>query len=77
MEWIVGIYGIQFLILLILVIGSWFIWDRRFKTKHGNEVPKDFHPTPEIFIDPTTAKRFIVYYNPTTGERFYREEDSN
>ncbi|WP_017756721.1 hypothetical protein [Calidifontibacillus oryziterrae] len=74
MSWIFGFYGIQFLILLILIIGSWFIWDRRFKTKHGNLVPKGFVRTNEISIDPTTSKRLIVYFNPETGERFYKEE---
>ncbi len=74
MKWILGFYGIQFLILLILAIGSWFIWDRRFKTKHGQKVPEGFVRTNEVSIDPTTNKRLVVYFNEETGERFYREE---
>ena len=74
MEWIIGFYGIQIVILIILIIGSWFIWDRRFKTKHGSQVPKDFVRTNEVSIDPVTNKRLVVYFNPKTGERFYKEE---
>ncbi|MCM3758022.1 hypothetical protein M3197_11150 [Sporosarcina aquimarina] len=77
MKWIIGFYGIQFLILIVLIFGSWFIWDRRFKTKHGNQVPKGFIRTNEISIDPITNKRLVVYFNPQSGERFYKEENKN
>lgn len=75
MEWIIGFYGIQLVVLLILIIGSWLIWDRRFKNKHGNTVPKGFERTTEVSFDPTTNKRLVVYFNPETGERFYKEEN--
>lgn len=74
MEWIIGIYGVQLIILIVLIIGSWFVWDRRFKKKHGKEVPNGFIRTNEVSIDPTTKKRLVVYYHPETGERFYKEE---
>ena len=74
MKIILGLYGVQLIILLILIFGSWFIWDRRFKTKHGKEVPKGFVRTNEISIDPSTQKKLVVYYNEETGERFYKEE---
>ncbi|WP_203363264.1 hypothetical protein [Bacillus sp. REN10] len=74
MEWVIGFYGVQLLILLVLIFGSWFIWDRRFKTKHGKEVPKGFVRTEEVSIDPTTGKKMVVYFHPETGERFYKEE---
>lgn len=74
MEWIIGIYGVQLLILIVLIIGSWFIWDRRFKKKHGKEVPNGFIRTNEVSIDPTTKKKLVVYYHPEMGERFYKEE---
>ncbi|OCA89052.1 hypothetical protein [Pseudobacillus wudalianchiensis] len=74
-EWIVGFYGLQLIALIILVIGSWFIWDRRFKTKHGEKVPEGFIRTKEVSIDPTTKKKLVVYMHPDTGERFYKEED--
>ncbi|MFJ7977645.1 hypothetical protein ACIQZI_18425 [Peribacillus sp. NPDC096379] len=74
MEWILGFYGVQLIITVIIIIGSWFIWDRRFKTKHGNKAPDGFIRTKEVSIDPTTKKRLVVYYHPETGERFYKEE---
>lgn len=74
MDVIIGFYGIQLVILLVLIIGSWFIWDRRFKSKHGKQVPKGFVRTNEISIDPSTQKKLVVYYNQETGERFYKEE---
>lgn len=74
MKFVIGFYGIQLLILIFLIIGSWLIWDRRFKTKHGKQVPKGFVRTNEISIDPSTNKRLVVYFNPESGERFYKEE---
>ena len=32
-----------------------------------------WQPTGERFVDPTTQKLMEVFYNPTTGERDYRE----
>ncbi|KAB7706721.1 hypothetical protein F9802_09965 [Bacillus aerolatus] len=75
MEWIIGFYGLQLIVLIILIIGSWFIWDRRFKTKHGQHVPEGFVRTKEVSIDPTTKKKLVVYMHPDTGERFYKEEE--
>jgi hypothetical protein len=74
MKWIIGYYGIQLIILIILIIGSWFFWDRRFKAKNGQQVPKGFVRTNEVSFDPTTNKKLVVYYNQETGERFYKEE---
>jgi len=34
----------------------------------------DFEKTEEVTVDPNNGKRFRVYYNPNTGERFYHEE---
>ncbi|WP_071393560.1 hypothetical protein [Bacillus tuaregi] len=75
MEWVFGYFGLQILILAILIFGSWFIWDRRFKTKHGKDVPEGYIRTNEVSIDPTTKKKLVVYYHPETGKRFYKEED--
>jgi hypothetical protein len=30
-----------------------------------------FRPTPEVFVDPTTATRMRVLVDPRTGERRY------
>ncbi|KKB38736.1 hypothetical protein [Bacillus thermotolerans] len=73
-EWIVAFYGIQVIVIVILLIGSWLIWDRRFKLRHGQQVPEGFSRTKERFIDPTTGKKMVVYMNRETGERFYKEE---
>ena len=74
MSWIIGFYAIQFVILVVLIVCSWFIWDRRFKTKHGDQVPKGFIRTNEVSIDPTTNTKMVVYFNEETGERFYKKE---
>lgn len=74
-KWVIGFYGLQILALIALIIVSWLIWDKRFKRKHGREVPIGFNRTNEVSIDPTTKKKLVVYYNPETGERFYKEED--
>lgn len=74
MEWILGFYGVQLLVIIVIAVASWFIWDKRFKNKHGQSVPKGFERTNEVSIDPTTQKKLVVYFNPETGERFYKEE---
>lgn len=74
MEWIVGFYGVQLLVIIVIAVASWLIWDKRFKNKHGQSVPKGFERTNEVSIDPTTQKKLVVYFNPETGERFYKEE---
>ena len=74
MEWVLGYFGIQIVLLVVLILGSWFIWDRRFKKKHGEQVPEGFVRTNEVSIDPTTKKKLVVYFNQDTGERFYKEE---
>lgn len=56
MKWIIGFYGVQLVILILLIILSYLIYDRRFKKKHGKQVPKGFVRTNEITIDPTTGK---------------------
>jgi hypothetical protein len=30
-----------------------------------------------VTIDPITNKKLRVYFNPTTGERFYHQEDND
>ncbi|MBB6445147.1 hypothetical protein [Bacillus benzoevorans] len=74
MEWIIGFYGIQLIILIVLIMASWLIWDRRLKKKHGKDVPPGFVRTNEVPIDLTTGKKLVVFYHPESGERFYKEE---
>lgn len=78
MNWLnlaVGYIGIQLLLFIIIVLLSWFIWDKRFKSRQQDDkVPPGFEKTGEVTIDPTTGKKLYVYYHPGSGERFYKEE---
>lgn len=60
--------------LLVLALLSWFIWDKRYRRNHGTDIPKGYIATDEVFIDPINGKKLKVYYDPQTGNRFYREE---
>ncbi|WP_019225703.1 hypothetical protein [Dehalobacter restrictus] len=64
-------------IFLIIAFCSWFIWDKRYRKNHGNDIPKGYMATDEVFIDPVNGKKFKVYYEPETGNRFYKEVKRN
>lgn len=72
----IAIFG--YLIQIIFVIGclllGYFVYDKRYNRNHGLDVPNGFHSTEEINIDPVTGVKTRVYYNPDTGERFYKKE---
>ena len=63
------IYGGFFIIALL----SWLIWDKRYRKNHGADIPKGYVATDEVFIDPVNGKKVKVYYEPQTGNRFYKE----
>jgi len=63
-----------FLGFIVLAVLSLILWDRRYKKNHGLKVPPGFEKTMELSIDPKDGKKLRVYYNPSTGERFYHEE---
>lgn len=71
---IVAIYFSFQLVVLIVSLLLAKIKDRRFHQKHGRKVPLGFEKTDEVMMDPTTGKKFIVYYHAESGERFYKEE---
>jgi hypothetical protein len=71
---VIGIYAIQALGALILILLGYFIYDKRFKRNHGVEIPKGFERTEEVNLDPVTGEKTRVYFNPDTGERFYKKE---
>lgn len=75
-EFFLGMYGLIIFGVIILALGSWFIWDKRYKRVERPEIPEGFVRTNEVFIDPTTKKKMVVYFHPDTGERWYKEEDS-
>jgi len=60
----------------VIVVGllSWFVWDKRYRRSHGTQIPPGYEETSEVNIDPANGKKYRVYYNPETGERFYLEE---
>jgi len=60
-------------VILLAVISLVFI-DKRYRKNHGFNVPAGYERTEEVTIDPKNNKRFRVYYNEKTGERFYHEE---
>ncbi|ANC76070.1 hypothetical protein [Fictibacillus phosphorivorans] len=70
---LIGWQVLSVLFLVILGIISWMYFDKRYK-KSETKVPSGYIWTDEISIDPTSGKRERVYYNPDTGDRFYKEE---
>lgn len=74
MHIIFGIYAIIIAGVIIFAVISLILWDKRYLKNHGLNIPAGFEKTEEINIDPSNGKRFRVYYNPDTGERFYHEE---
>lgn len=77
MSKVLGFYILIQLCLVIFAGISLLIWDKRYRKNHGLNVPIGFEKTEEITVDPNNGKRFRVYYNPNTGERFYHEEYSD
>ena len=76
MEKAISIYILVQIFIVILAVIAFFVWDKRYRKNHGLAVPAGFEKTNEVTIDPSNGKRFRVYYNSTTGERFYHEEKS-
>ncbi|OOE13188.1 hypothetical protein UN64_12585 [Fictibacillus arsenicus] len=70
---LIGWQVFSILILIVLAILSWLYYDKRYK-KSETKVPSGYIWTEEISIDPSTGKKERVYYNPDTGDRFYKEE---
>ncbi|WP_416730773.1 hypothetical protein [Fictibacillus sp. JL2B1089] len=70
---LIGWQVISILFLIALAIISWLYFDKRYK-KSETKVPSGYIWTDEISIDPASGKKERVYYNPETGDRFYKEE---
>ena len=75
MKTALGFYILIQLGVLILASISLVIWDKRYGKNHGSNVPGGFEKTIEVTVDPNNGTRLRVYYNPSTGERFYHKED--
>jgi hypothetical protein len=74
MKFVIGYYVLQVIILVICISLGYFIYDKRLNRNHGAKVPDGFQSTEEINIDPVTGEKTRVYFNPDTGERFYKKE---
>lgn len=46
--------------------------DKRVNQTDSKQVPPGFQATNEIIVDPVDQKKRQIYFNPTTGERFYK-----
>ncbi|MDQ7094635.1 hypothetical protein REC12_13645 [Desulfosporosinus sp. PR] len=73
MKWALGIYLLIDAGIIIIAIFSWLIWDKRYRKNQGTSIPQGYVATDEVFIDPVDGKKYKVYYEPTTGDRFYQE----
>jgi hypothetical protein len=69
---------LYYIIFQVCVVGGLILLsrlkDKRSHADHGEQVPPGFEPTQEVSIDPISKEKRRVYYNPTTGERYYRIE---
>lgn len=74
MIFIIAFYGVIAGGVILLTVVSLVFIDKRYRKNHGFKVPDGFERTEEVTIDPNNNKRFRVYYNEKTGERFYHEE---
>lgn len=72
---VLGFYAFIILAVIVLSIVSLLIWDKRYRKNHGSNIPSGFERTEEVTIDPSTDKKLRVYYNSSTGERFYHDEE--
>jgi hypothetical protein len=68
-----GVVGWVIVAIVALgVVAAVLGWDRyRSSRKTADESSQ---PTSEVFTDPASGKAMRVWYNPTTGEREYRED---
>ena len=72
---VVVIYIMIQIVAVIFGILTLIFWDKRYRKNHGTKIPAGFERTEEVSIDPKTNKKLRVYYNTTTGGRFYHEEE--
>lgn len=56
----------------IILVSAMFLERKRYRVRVDRN-QGHWQPTGERFVDPTTRRLMEVFYNPTTGERDYRE----
>lgn len=71
LHWYLALEAVVFLVVIGIAVWGFIFWDRRYRGAPGP--PDQFQPTGETFRDPTTSRMMRVFYNPSTGERQYRE----
>lgn len=64
-------YVLEAVIVVLAVVATWWGRKRRLRSKQHQSPPPGFVKTSEVFVDPTTGIRQQVWYNPSTGERYY------
>lgn len=69
--WLVVYLAVNGLILL-----SAMLFERQRYRSRVDRSQGHWQPTGERFVDPTTERLMEVFYNPSTGERDYREVPS-
>jgi hypothetical protein len=74
MNWLLGYYLLQAVLIVVILVLSFLFWDKRYKKGEANDIPEGFIKTEEVSIDPQTKEKQRVYYRPDTGERIYRIE---
>lgn len=80
MEWLIGFYGLQVLGVVAILVLGWVYFDKRYKKKNEQElrsslIDGSLERTSEVFVDPKDGMTYRVYYNRSTGEREYIQED--
>jgi hypothetical protein len=72
--------GVVEIVILVVVIAGVVIaifgWDRYRGNPKTVSQDGSSQPTGEVFVDPATSKRMRVWYDPSTGKREYRPEQS-
>lgn len=66
-------FSLQIALFIVVLIISAFR-DRRHEASAEDKVPEGYIKTSEISVDPSTGRKVTVYYNPSTGQRWYKSE---
>ena len=69
---------LEWIILAVVVAGiviALFGWDR-YRSHRPADCDRALQPTNEVFVDPASGQQMRVWYNPATGGREYRPEDT-
>jgi hypothetical protein len=61
-------------VVVVGVVFALFGWDRYRNGRNAAGDGSHAQPTAEVFVDPETARRTRVWYDPDTGRREYRPD---